>query len=280
MKWTATLAASAIAITSLSASLAAGAAPKSAVVERSPDLLRPQQLRKAFKPTASAPLLAPDMSAAAAPTVDDVGDPDSFGKNVTWLGLAQTQGVTVTADCTGSDPTVERCITAAAPPAFTSFDEADLAMINLPAKATKSLICFTLTPSVNVFWQNPLATPANARFSASASINIDNPVLDDPSLINPNTGLPFGGTLALGLSTFHDTHTLQPGEVDSKVLFMSRGCIAGLVSKRALVESYGLTETQAKDFFKKPMTLRFGARGTVALQDFATYFYGIRLYGD
>jgi hypothetical protein len=28
------------------------------------------------------------------------------------------------------------------------------------------------------------------------------------------------------------------------------------------------------------MTLRFGARGTVALTDYASYFYGIRLYGD
>jgi len=274
MKWTAWIAASAIAMTTL----AADAAPKDAVTEKSPDVLRAGQLKKAFKRLEPAPLLAPGV--AAAPSVEDVGDPDSFGKNVTWLGLAQTQGVTVTADCAGSDPTLERCITAAPAPALTSFNEADLATINLPGKATKSLICFTLTPSVNVFWQNPLATPANARFSASASINIDNPVLDDPALLDPNTGLPFGGTLALGLSTFHDTHTLQPGEIDSKVLFMSRGCIAGLVSKRVLVESYGLTETQAKEFFKKPMTLRFGARGTVALQDFATYFYGIRLYGD
>lgn len=276
MKWTALVATSTIAI----AAFAVHAAPKAAVMEKSPDLLRPQQLKKTFKPLEAAPLLAPGVSAAVAPSVEHVGDPDSFGKNVTWLGLAQTQGVTITADCTGSDPTVERCITAASAPAPTSFNESDLARINLPAKATKSLICFTLTPSVNVFWQNPLASPANARFSASASINIDNPVLDDPALVDPNTGLPFGGTLALGLSTFHDTHTLQPGEVDSKVLFMSRGCIAGLVSKRVLVESYGLTEMQAREFFKKPMTLRFGARGTVALQDFATYFYGIRLYGD
>jgi hypothetical protein len=47
-----------------------------------------------------------------------------------------------------------------------------------------------------------------------------------------------------------------------------------------LVDSYGLTDAQAKDFFKKPMTIRFGARGTVAMATFTNYFYGIRLYGD
>lgn len=226
------------------------------------------------------PLLAPLGLAAAAPTVEDVGDPDSFGRNVTYLGLTQTQPVVILPDCTGSDPTLERCIVANAAPGPTPFNESGLATINLPAKASKSLLCFTLTPLVQVQWFNPLATPANARFSANAVITIDNEVLDDPTLIDPGTGLPFGGVLTVGLSTYSDFHTLQPGETDVKTLFMTRSCIAGVVSKRALVETYGLTDTQAKEFFKKPMSLSFGSRGSVALADFTSYFYGIRLYGD
>jgi hypothetical protein len=105
-------------------------------------------------------------------------------------------------------------------------------------------------------------------------------VLDDPALIDPGTGLPFGGVLTVGLSTFHSTHTLQPGELDSKTLFLSRACIAGVVNKRALVENYGLSEAQAKEFFKKPMTLSLGSRGSVGLAEAASYFYGLRLYGD
>ncbi len=86
--------------------------------------------------------------------------------------------------------------------------------------------------------------------------------------------------MSLGLSTYHDSHTLQPGEFESKNFFLTRACIAGLVSKRALVDNYGLTEVQAREFFKRPMTIRFGARGSVALASYANYFYGIRLYGD
>jgi hypothetical protein len=277
MKWTSLAAAAAV---SLALGLDASAAPPRPTIEKSPDILRQQQLKEKARSgvtTLLAPLAA---TAAAAPTVEDVGDADSFGKNVTWLGLAQTLPVVVLPDCTGSDPTLERCIVASPAPGLTAFNESGLASINLPAKATKSLLCFTVTPLVQVQWFNSLATPANARFSANAVITIDNDVLDDPTLIDPGTGLPFGGVLTVGLSTFNDFHTLQPAETDSKTLFMTRACIAGLVSKRALVESYGLNETQAKEFFKKPMTLTFGSRGSVGLADFMSYFYGIRLYGD
>lgn len=277
MKWTSLAAAAAV---SLALGLNASAAPPRPTVEKSPDILRPQQLKEKAR-IGAATLLAPlAITAAAAPTVEEVGDADSFGKNVTYLGLAQTLPVVVLPDCTGSDPTLERCILANPAPGPTSFNESNLATISLPAKATKSLLCFTVTPLVQVQWFNSLAAPANARFSANAVINIDNDVLDDPALIDPNTGLPFGGVLTVGLSTFSDLHTLQPGETDAKTLFMTRACIAGIVSKRALVDSYGLSEAQAKEFFKKPMTLTFGSRGTAALTDFVSYFYGIRLYGD
>jgi hypothetical protein len=274
MKWTALVAASVVAVGTFTV-----AAPKGVAPENSADVLRPQQLRKSV-PRVVSPLLAPDVIAAVAPTVEDVGDADSFGRNVTYLGLAQTQSVVIQPDCSGSDPTLERCVVAAAAPAPTPFNEADLATINLPAKASKSLMCFTLTPFISLQWANNLATPATARFSGSAVVTIENAVLDDPALIDPGTGLPFGGSMTLGLSTYFDAHTMQPGESDSKNLFMTRACIAGLVSKRSLVDNFGLTDGQATEFFKKPMTIRFGSRGTVALAEFANYFYGIRLFGD
>jgi len=277
MKWIALVAASAISVTSVAATAAPAKKP---AIEKSLDLLRAPQLRKSAVRPAAPLLTAPGVAAAAAPTVDDVGDADSFGRNVTYLGLAQTLAVTILDDCSASDPTVERCIVANPSPSPTSFNEDGLATLNLPGKATKSLICFALTPIVQVQWENFLATPAQARFSGSALVTIDNDVLDDPTLIDPNTGLPFGGVMTLGLSTFTDLHTLQPGETDFKSLQMSRSCIAGLVSKRSLIEGSGLTETQATQFFKKPMTITFGARGTFALSSFASYFYGIRLYGD
>ena len=279
MKWKSLAAASAMVLAA--GTFATAASRKVTVAEKSPDVLQPQQLAKSAVRPAVTPLLASGaITAAAAPTIEEVGDPDSFGRNVTYLGLAQTQAVVVLPDCTGSDPTLERCIVANPAPTPTSFNESDLASISLPAKASKSLLCFTLTPLAQVNWQNTLVTPALARFSANALVTIENPLLDDPALIDPGTGLPFGGSITVGLSTFSDTHTLQPNEMDNKMLFMTRACIAGVMNKRSLVENYGLTENQARDFFRKPMTVRFGSRGTVALSESTSYFYGIRLYGD
>jgi hypothetical protein len=229
--------------------------------------------------------LAIAMSAQAAPpTVEEVGDADSFGRDVIYLGNAQTSNVALQADCT-PDPMFpplpnDRCIVLNAQPAATSFNEDGLATMELPADVTKSLICFALTPIVNFEFFNFTGVPQpNARYSARAVITIENEVLDDPTLIDPATGLPFGGKMTLPLSTYSESRSLGVNEREQKSLFLSRHCIGGLVSKRSLVGS-GLSELQARQFFKKPMKLTFGASGTVQIVDNASYFYGIRLYGD
>jgi hypothetical protein len=221
---------------------------------------------------------------AAPPTVEEVGDPDSFGRDVIYLGNAQTANVALQSDCT-PDPMFppapnDRCIVLNAQPAATSFNEDGLATLQLPAESTKSLVCFALTPNHNFEFNNltGVAQP-NARYNARAVITIENEVLDDPTLIDPNTGLPYGGKMTLPLSTYSESRSIAAGEREQKSLFLSRHCIGGLVSKRSLVGS-GLSETQAKQFFKKPMKFTFGASGTVQIVDFANYFYGIRLYGD
>jgi hypothetical protein len=91
--------------------------------------------------------------------------------------------------------------------------------------------------------------------------------LDDPTLIDPNTGLPYGGRMTLPLSTWSESRSIAAGEREQKSMFLTRHCIGGLVSKRSLVGS-GLTQTQAKQFFKKPMTFTFGSSGTVQVVDF------------
>ncbi len=278
MKWNVMVATTAIACVSIAAS----AAPRRPTIEKSPDVLQPQQLKKSLSRGAIGSQLTSPLATtvAAAPTADEVGDADSFGKNVTWLGLAQTLPVTLQDDCSGSDPAFERCIVQQPAPLTTSFNESGLAVMNLPAKATKDLMCFTFTPFISLSWANNTTSQQMAIFSAFAVITIDNALLDDPALIDPNTGSPFNGSLTVSLSSWHKTKSIEPGQFEDESSIQSRSCIAGLISKSALTANYGLTDAQAKDFFKKPMTIHFGARGNVAMQTFAQYFYGIRLFGD
>jgi hypothetical protein len=278
MKWKSMATASAFAVSTLAIASLAIATPPKASLEKSPDVLNARTLNRASR--AALPLVLSPAALAAAVTVEDVGDADSFGKNVTYLGIAQSIGVTLADDCTGTDPLVERCTVQNPAPASTTVIENDLAVINLPPKATKTLMCFTLTPSIFIDWANFTGVQQMARFNANALISIENPVLADPALIDPATGLPFNGVLEIALSTWSHLQTMPDNSQEQERSMQTRSCIAGLISRRVLVDDYGLTDTQAKEFFKKAMTVRFGARVTAALSQYTNYFYGVRLYGD
>ncbi|MFI4969894.1 MAG: hypothetical protein ACHP7D_06790 [Lysobacterales bacterium] len=218
---------------------------------------------------------------------DEVGDSDSFGRGVNYIGLDQTGIVTFAADCTpppGEPPPGpdDRCVTLAPPPAVTNYDIADIARVNLPARATHSLVCFGVTPYA--FWDyfNPTAAPQTAQFSYAAYFTIENEVLDDPSLINPQTGLPFGGRIDdLGIGTqFRESRALSAGAGEFHQQTLSRQCIDGLVSRRALHATYGLPDHVIDQFYKKPMTIRSNLHGVAQSVDQAQVFYGTRFYGD
>lgn len=213
-------------------------------------------------------------------SVETVGDPDSFGRSVKHLGMASIPFVNLVPDCTGWSPADGPCVPLRPAPFATSFDEANLALIELPAKSAKSLICFSLTPGIQFEFLNDTGVPqSSARFGARAILTVESPVLADPTLLDPTTGLPFGGRLLLTSLSYKEERSLAVGEHASKQMWFTRACIGGL-SRRVLTETYGLSEELARDFFDNPMTWRFGAAGNAKLVSYGSYFYGVRLYGD
>lgn len=213
-------------------------------------------------------------AAASTPTVEEVGDADSFGRNVRWLGLLQGR-VAVSTDCTPppGEPNDPACITIADPDAITPFRLNDVAVLQLPARASRSLLCHWQTPVVGYTAFNTTAAPATMRFRAVPVYRIEAAVLADPSL-------PFGGTLELGLTGISRVRTLAPGAFESDQIADTRSCIAGLVSRRNLIEGYGLTEAQADRFFREPITIRMDITGQVQRVESASIIYGTRFTGD
>ena len=219
-------------------------------------------------------------AAAAAPTAADSGDADSFGRNVHFLGLAQTGTVTVTTPggCTPPDPNFpdDRCFEGN-PTA--SVDARDIGRMKLPAKAANSILCHSITSLPFWSFSNFTAGPAFARFQYLAGVTIENEVLNDPTLIDPNTGLPFNGKMDVGFGIITDGQTIHPGDFVQRRQAFTRGCIGGLVSKQGLI-AQGFTEAQANDFFKKPMTLRLNMTLNTSFVDFAFVLFGLRVFGD
>lgn len=226
--------------------------------------------------------LADARGTAAELTDADVGDAASFGRGANWLGLLSAF-IELDTDCSPAaptDPPRTNCIVVNPAPAITTFDRPDLAKITLPARSTKSLICHWQTPIANVFWSNGTAANANARLTLRPYYVFENEVLDDPALVNPVTGLPFGGRLEQSLVAINDLETLAPGFASSRLYTYTRTCIAGVISRNALVQNFGLSEEQAKQFFRKPTTIRIGLRGSAQLVQFANINVGTRFLGD
>lgn len=251
------------------AAASASAAPRK-FDENSHDVRRQQLLdaRAAQKAAASSP---------------DVGDPDSFGRAAKYLGLAQVSVATqqdCTPDPTRPAPPNERCVTLNPAPGETWFVERDLAVIRLPARASNSLLCHSLTPGFTFAFYNGTGSSQYGFVWGYALITVESEVLNDPTILNPRTGAPYGGKLDVSLTTYYEDKTLAADAYESKTMFLTRHCIGGFISKQALVQAYGLTEAQAAEFFRKPITLRLGAGGGTAMVDYMQYLYGIRIYGD
>lgn len=238
-----------------------------------------QEYQKARQEMAE--LIAVEAAAATATT----GDADSFGRAVKFAGVMTTGGIYLAQDCT-PDPSApfgpeDHCFVANPAPATTTFTVNDAARVLIPARTANSLICHWQTPSVVYFFNNPTASYlGNARFQVSLSYTIQNSLFNDPSLINPLTGLPFGGSVTVGIPGIRHSRGLQAGEFQIERDASSRTCIDGLVSKRALVETYGLTAAQAANFFKNDTIISLNIVGTATLVDSATMVVGTRFVAD
>jgi len=214
---------------------------------------------------------------AQAPLNPDVGDVDSFGHSVIYLGAAQTITVQVLDPCAPQDPTRIRCTNLLPDGAETPFKEDDLTVMHLPARATKTLICASFTPQLNLQYTNVPTAPRFGSFSMAADVTIENSLLNDPALINPVTGQPFGGKIVVSQSNYHEQRGLGT-TYETLETAVSSMC-SGLISRRNLIQRYGLSSAQATAFFQRPITLRFGASGRI-VTGVVTFTYVERLFGD
>ena len=241
----------------------------------SADLL-PDSRRRAQSMTAR------DAVAAKAVSDEDVGDADSFGRNLKWLGVNQMNIRLDPAACPAPDPASDSACTVLLPaPAATSFDFQDVARITLPGHSSKTILCHWLSPQLSVDYDNPTAGAVVARLSYTPTLTIENPVLDDPALIDATTGLPFGGRLLTSMTASERFEVpLQPGESRSSLERDSATCIAGFLTRRSLVDNYGLTPVLAKKFFTKATTIRMNLRGNAHYVGSASMIFGLRVIGD
>lgn len=222
------------------------------------------------------PVLAP-----AAVTDEEVGDAGSFGKNVKWLGLLSGY-VQLQESCAPApgDPPLENCIEVNPAPAVTAFNLVDVDRVVLPPRSTETIICHWQTPIVSYSAANDTGGPAQFTLRVTPTYRIENEVLDDPALVDPNSGLPLAGTIVLPLTSINRSSQMAPGESEFESITGTRMCIGGLVTRHSLINTYGLSPAQATRFFRRTTTIRLDLAGRTSLIDGANINIGTRFVGD
>ena len=212
-------------------------------------------------------------------TEEDVGDVDSFKKNKIYLGVEQTQPVFIDTDCSAYGPD-DICYELDPVTRSVNVNESDLGSITLPKNSSKSLLCFTFTQFATWLWTNPTGGLVTGDMSMFTTVQIESEFLNG---LTDADGNPFNGQLwpnPLPIVVAMHQDSLPDGAFEIERERVTRSCTAGLVNKRSLM-ARGLTDKQAKDFFKKKdITITFGTAGNASHTDIATYFNGIRIYGD
>jgi hypothetical protein len=213
---------------------------------------------------------------AHAQTEDEVGDADSFNRPVTYLGLASLPTVTARRDCQGA----ANCVTLPADNSRATVTLNNLDSVRIPGRTTNSLVCGEFPAQLNLqFWNTgSAASSAFSRFDIV--VTVANKVLEDPSLIDPTTGLPFNGRYSFVQIMNEDDPLVGVGELVRRTQVFSRGCRGGLVSRNNLKTAYGLSNAQIDEFFRNPITLTFGVKVDLVGVFRADFLVGARLYGD
>jgi hypothetical protein len=220
-------------------------------------------------------------------TAAEVGEPDSFGRNVKFLGTAVTGGVYVYRSCDAAILLAEldlvlgaddRCLAHPFPGPTSSATFSDLGRITIPGRSADNVIYFILQNTVNTELHNDFANGLPVFFSYSPRLTIESAALNDPLALDPTTGQPLNGVLtvsAFGTKVFNRTVPAN----DLEFFFDAYSSAATRGFARGYFADLGLPPSVINNLYRQPMTIRLGMRVAVRNVYFGQYFYAMRLTG-
>ncbi|HUK86789.1 MAG TPA: hypothetical protein VLT85_03920 [Terriglobales bacterium] len=220
----------------------------------------------------------------AAVTAADVGEPDSFGRNAKFLGIAASGAVLIDPTCDPADigplGPDDHCITVpdpSVPVPATTFS--DVARITIPGKSADNIIYAIANHTISFDLINTDAASTQCRISYAPSVTIESEALNDPSLIDPTTGLPFNGSFTTGgVGTYSTNKMLASGAFEFQTQSYSRANTTGF--SRSFFAGLGLPDHAINQLYKKPMTIRLNVRVSSRCVDSAVLIFTIRFLGN
>ena len=205
-------------------------------------------------------------------------EPSTFGHTVIYLGVL-TASIVFDPTCgPGTYIPPQLCVVLQAAPGETDFSFPNLASMVIPANSTKNTLLPSMTRALTYDLLNTTTSDQTGGVGLATTITIISPVLNLPTVINPNTGQPYDGTYAI---TFSDTRTarlMSPGEEYVDHSRITSEPIQGFDVEALLASNLPANVVQA--LFAHPMTIQVGLSGKATLMDSGGVNFGARFFGD
>jgi hypothetical protein len=214
---------------------------------------------------------------------EDVGDLASFGKEVKFFGYAMSGTVLVSRDCSGWTPLLgpdDRCFTINAATNLVSFDARSIGRISYPQKTFQNVIYLLPRHQYSYYFLNAASQSKGGRFQYLPYITLESNALNDPSLINPQTGQPFNGKVDIGISgSKFFNKTILPNYQESDGASYSAASVSGL-TKKYFMTNFALSAQTVDNLFYEKMIIHLNIRGTTTNVEEASFNFGIRFTGN
>lgn len=213
----------------------------------------------------------------------DVGDLASFGKEAKFFGYANTGTVLIRSDCSnlgfplGAD---DRCFAINATTNSVSFNVRDIGRIYFPKKTFLNVIFLLSRHEYSYYFANLTTQNQNGVLQYRPYFTLESDVLNDPGLINPQTGLPFNGQVDIGAAGGKSlSKTLFPNYRERENLGYGTASVSGL-TKKYFIENFGLPAQVVDALFYEKMAIRLNIRGLTANVIDGNFNYAVRFIGN
>ena len=205
-------------------------------------------------------------------------EPSTFGHTVIYLGLLTATIIFDPTCAPGTYVPPQLCVVLQAAPGETDFSFPNLASMVVPANSTKNTLLPSLTPVFAYDLLNTTTSDQTGVVNLVTTITIISPVLNIPSLINPNTGQPYNGTYPLTFPGPHTARLMSPGEEFFEKFRITDQGIQAFDVEAFLSSNLPAIVVQA--LFAHPMTIQIGLSGKVQLMDTGSLSFRARFFGD
>jgi hypothetical protein len=165
---------------------------------------------------------------------------------------------------------------------YGTYSNIELGTVNVSGSYGRSTVCLNEIGNAVYVMKGASSEPDLSTFNVEHRYELQSAVLDNPSLINPKTGVAFNGKISIYSNRgFSDQDYIKAGQrMVRNHSVSSFECGTPLMNYTMLTTTYGLSSLTAQYLLSQPMTIRLYVSGYLMATEGGFYTMQLRVIGD